>query len=81
MRQMHFSSKGYILISNIFSFYLFEMRLDEMIEPEAFSVDLVLDHEVGKLVNMTGSLKNSFRRQHRTIDLQHLNKTVKKRFS
>jgi hypothetical protein len=30
---------------------------------------------------MTGSLKNSFRRQHRTIDLQHLNKTVKKRFS
>jgi hypothetical protein len=48
------------------------MRFDEVVEPEALSVDLVLYHQVGELVDVARSLQNGLRRQHGAIDFQHL---------
>ena len=42
----------------------FKVSLDKMVEPEAFSVDLVLDHEVGKLVDVAGGLQDGLWSQH-----------------
>jgi aryl carrier-like protein len=53
-------------------FDLLEMRFDEVVEPEALSVDLVLYHQVGELVDVARSLQNGLRRQHGAIDFQHL---------
>jgi hypothetical protein len=36
--------------------HLFQLCFDEMIKTEAFAIDFVLDHQIGELVNVTGSL-------------------------
>ena len=51
---------------------LLEMGLDEVVESEALAVDLVLHHEVGKLVDVAGGLQDGLGGQHRAIDFEHL---------
>jgi len=51
---------------------LFEVSLDEVVKPEAFTVECVLDHEVGKLVDVAGGLQHSLGGQHRAVDFKHL---------
>ena len=56
--------------------HFLQVGLDEVVQPEAFSVLQVLHHEVGELVDVPRCLQHILRGQHCAVNLQHLKMRV-----